>query len=213
MLLKYYFIWLVQYNITVWHNFRMREVARLLCFLTLCMLGNFFMLFLLSAYCLKISFFKNFFQEHYQSIERFGSRSGPTFCQCWSGSKLFVKVISRWQKSPLARKELNYQEKYIFRQLSEIFQSGVPGGVTLTQLIFYCQTKHVDKLWMNKKTKTFRRDSYGKYSKLWPLFLFINKMLVIKARIHIMLLRITNKENPDQTASSAAVWSGSVLFV
>ena len=29
----------------------------------------------------------------------------PTFCRAWSGSKLFAKVISRWQKSPLAGKE------------------------------------------------------------------------------------------------------------
>ena len=27
----------------------------------------------------------------------FWSRSGLTFCQAWSGSKLFAKVISRWQ--------------------------------------------------------------------------------------------------------------------
>ena len=28
------------------------------------------------------------------------------FCGAWSGSKLFAKVISRWQKSPLVEKEL-----------------------------------------------------------------------------------------------------------
>ena len=43
----------------------------------------------------KIIFFKNFFQEHYQSVKQFGSRSGLTFCQSWSGSKLFPKVINR----------------------------------------------------------------------------------------------------------------------
>ena len=31
--------------------------------------------------------------------------------------------------------------------------------------------------------------------------LFSNKMLVIKARIHEMLVRIANREDPDQTAS------------
>ena len=29
----------------------------------------------------KINFFKHFFQQRYQSVKRFGSRSGPTFCR------------------------------------------------------------------------------------------------------------------------------------
>ena len=33
------------------------------------------------------------------------------------------------------------------------------------------------------------------------------------AGIHKMLVRIANREDPDQTASSKAVWSGSALFV
>ena len=43
--------------------------------------------------------------------------------------------------------------------------------------------------------------------------LFTNKMLVIRAGSHKMLVRIANREDPDQTALSEAVWSGSVLFV
>ena len=56
---------------------------------------------------------------------------------------------------------------------------------------------------------------YSKCSKILNtfLFLFSNKMLVIKAGIHKMLFRIANSEDPDQTASSEAVWSGSALFV
>ena len=38
--------------------------------LTLCMLVIFFML-------LPLIFFQKFYQEHYQSVKRFGSRSGP----------------------------------------------------------------------------------------------------------------------------------------
>ena len=38
-------------------------------------------------------------------------------------------------------------------------------------------------------------------------------MLVIKAVIHQLLIIIVNREDPDQTASSEAVWSGSTLFV
>ena len=50
--------------------------------------------------------FKKFFQEHYQRVKQFGSRSGPTFCWSWSWSKLFANAFSRSQKSQLARKEL-----------------------------------------------------------------------------------------------------------
>ena len=38
-------------------------------------------------------------------------------------------------------------------------------------------------------------------------------MLVFRAVIHKMIVRIVNREEPDQNASSEAVWSGSVLFV
>ena len=41
------------------------------------------------------------------------------------------------------------------------------------------------------------------------LFLFSNKMLVFRAGIHKMLVRIASREDPDQTASSEAVLSGS----
>ena len=44
-------------------------------------------------------------------------------------------------------------------------------------------------------------------SKSFFLFLFTNKMLVIRDGSHKILLRITNREHPDQTASS-----GSALF-
>ena len=48
--------------------------------------------------------FLNFFQEHYQGVKRFGSRSGLAFCRVWSGGKLYAKTISRRQKWPLAGK-------------------------------------------------------------------------------------------------------------
>ena len=37
------------------------------------------------------------------------------------------------------------------------------------------------------------------------LFLFSNKILVFRAGTHKMLVRIANREDPDQTASSEAV--------
>ena len=51
------------------------------------------------------------------------------------------------------------------------------------------------------------RLNYGKYSKVSStfLFLFSNKIMVFKAEIHKMLVRIANSEDLDQTASSEAV--------
>ena len=43
--------------------------------------------------------------------------------------------------------------------------------------------------------------------------LFSNKMLVFRAGIHKMDVRIANREDPEQTASSEADCSGSALFV
>ena len=45
------------------------------------MRGNFasFSFHLLTFF--KITFFKKFFQEHYQSVKPFGARSGPKFCR------------------------------------------------------------------------------------------------------------------------------------
>ena len=44
---------------------------------------------------------------------------------------------------------------------------------------------------------------YNKCSKILNtfFFLFFNKMMVIGAEIHKMLVRIANREGPDQTAS------------
>ena len=65
-------------------------------------------------------------------------------------------------------------------------------------------------------TKIPARQSDGKYNKCSKvsntfLFLFSNRMLVIGTGIHKLFVRIANREDPDQTASSA-VWSGSALF-
>ena len=38
-------------------------------------------------------------------------------------------------------------------------------------------------------------------------------MLVCRAGIHQMLVRMVNREDPDQTASSEAIWSGPAQFV
>ena len=48
---------------------------------------------------------------------------------------------------------------------------------------------------------------YGKCSKIAYTFLFLysNKMLAIRAGVHKMLVRIANREDPDQAVSSEAV--------
>ena len=48
---------------------------------------------------------------------------------------------------------------------------------------------------------------YGKCSKFLTtfLFLFLTKMLCFKAGIHKIHVKIRNREDPDQTASSEAV--------
>ena len=56
-------------------------------------------------YCLDAGFF-----QYHRGVKQFGSRSGPTFCRAWSGSKLFAKVIIRQQKSPLVGKEINTKQ-------------------------------------------------------------------------------------------------------
>ena len=60
-----------------------------------------------------------------------------------------------------------------------------------------------------------KADSYDKCFKIsnTSFFFFLNKKVVIRAGINKMLSRIANSEDPDKTASSEAVWSGSALFV
>ena len=54
----------------------------------------------------------------------------------------------------------------------------------------------------------------GKCSKISNTFLFLssNKMWVIRTGILKLLVRIANREDPDQTASLEAVWFVSALF-
>ena len=55
-----------------------------------------------------------------------------------------------------------------------------------------------------------KRNLYGKCSKISNTFLFLisNKMLVFRAGIHKFLVRIANREDLDQTASTEAVRPG-----
>ena len=72
-------------------------IMKMIILLTRCMLGNF------SYFCwrlltfLKFTF-QNIFQDHFQSVKRFESRSRPTFCRSRYGSKLFAKKIQQMTK-------------------------------------------------------------------------------------------------------------------
>ena len=56
---------------------------------------------------------------------------------------------------------------------------------------------------------------YSKCSKISNtfLFLFSNKMLVFRAGIHKFLVRVANREDPDQTASSDCFFRSSLIWV
>ena len=56
---------------------------------------------------------------------------------------------------------------------------------------------------LNSRVET----NYGKCSKISNTFLllFSIKMLVIRTGIHKIIVRVANREDPDQTASSEAV--------
>ena len=67
----------------------------------------------------------------------------------------------------------------------------------------------VDPLTHNLKGTRMSKNklTYGKCSKISNTFLilFSNKILIFRAGIHKILVRIANREDPDQTASSEAV--------
>ena len=65
---------------------------------------------------------------------------------------------------------------------------------------------------MGKKIFTFYAENFC-LSKPVYFFLSSNKMSVVKAGFHKMPRRIANRVDPDKTASSEAVWSGSAMFV
>ena len=67
-------------------------------------------------------------------------------------------------------------------------------------------------LWAKSSGERLRYVESSKFFNTFH-FLFSNKMFVTRAEIHKMLVKIANREDPDQTASSEAVSSRSALFV
>ena len=84
-------------------------------------------------------------------------------------------------------------------------------------LIVLCSFVKINLLFriMDPLKRKSPSSTYGKCSKILNTFLFLvsNKLLLFMAGYHKMLVRTANTENPDQTASSEAVWSGFAMFV
>ena len=66
---------------------------------------------------LSVAFFKNYFMNTI-SVKLFGTRPEPTVGPVFGWSKLFTKVFSRRQKSPLASKELKGRGTRLFELIT-----------------------------------------------------------------------------------------------
>ena len=126
----------------------------------------------------KINFFKKYFQDQYQSVRQLGFRSRPTFCQSWSGSKLFAKVIRSQQKSPLARKELwliEYQKANIYNLYWEVYHF-----VDIWKLINLLALNYIPYI---KKGLLWLSESHGCFNVMhWYLILITIRRDIIQFR-------------------------------
>ena len=71
----------------------------------------------------------------------------------------------------------------------------------INEVIFVCPVTGLRSAVLAKGI--WRRANVSKISNTFP-FLIANKILVTRAGIHKMLVRIANREDPDQAASSEA---------
>ena len=67
--------------------------------------------------------------------------------------------------------------------------------------------RQVENAARKERVRKAREERYGTFSEILNtfLFLFSNKMFAIRAGIQEMIVRIANREDPDQTASEEAV--------
>ena len=102
----------------------------------------------------------------------------PLHNACSFGHAEVVQLLLRHGADPNARDNWNY---------TPLHEAAIKGKIDV------CIGKYISV--------------YGKRSKISITFLFIfsNKMWFIKIVIHKMLVRIANREDPDQTASLEAV--------
>ena len=86
----------------------------------------------------KLTFSKNSFQEHFQSVKPFGSRPWQMFCRSWSGSKLFAKVISRRQKSIFFK--ISFFKKFFSGKLPECQRVWIQTRTDVLSVLIWVQT-------------------------------------------------------------------------
>ena len=102
-----------------------------------------------------------------------------------------------------------YLGAFYFLNLSyQIFKLGAHWTCWNLLILYIKNSKLETNYVFNTKTKFyFKLNSYGKCYKISNtfLFLFSNKMLVFRAGIYKFLVRVANREDPNQTASSEAV--------
>ena len=110
----------------------------------------------------KINFFTKLLQEHYQSVKRFGSRPGPTFCRSRSGSKLSAKVISSPLQSTFSKKKsgtLSYPGYHSVKRFGSRSEQTVGSVLTWVQTI--CKGyQRTSKLPLTIARKELNQNSY-----------------------------------------------------
>ena len=129
-------------------------------------------------------------------------------------NKAFLNVQLLWAFSLNCSQLLIYlltlnHTDIVFDQHGGGVWSGYHCLLTPDQVAKWTNILFLEWIWLGAKV------SNGKCSNIWNTFLFLisNKMLAgFFFFFKKMLVRIGNRENPDQTASSEAVWSGSALF-
>ena len=81
----------------------------------------------------------------HESVQRFGSISGPALCWAWSGSKLLAKIISRRQKWPMTDGELK------MGQLMNVWYLSRPPDKT-AHWIYFCFSQPKYMFWVLNET-------------------------------------------------------------
>ena len=139
------------------------------CFFVVC--GIFYFIFFFFKKKKKKKKKKKILQEYHQSAKQFESRSGPTFCRVWSGSKLFAKFISRQQKSQPARKELDKKVlvswqwqntgSQLFAEFISRQQNSQPAGRELNKMSWFPSSDNTRMHWRGEQILSVYN---------WPLF-------------------------------------------
>ena len=103
---------------------------------------------------------------------------------------------------------MNFSRQIVSNQMEDFISMQQFIFSSLLSAIWWNKKKLMSMLEINGTAHLCKYTTYGKCSKILITFLFLfskKKILVIRSVIHKMLVRIANREDPDQTASSEAV--------